>query len=404
MGISKRVWEEEQERGYRLTDGKTVCLNCFEESGIKQFIKENNTHSVCSYCENEKEISTCELDSLIEHILNSIRHEWGHPANEGIPYETREGGWQYENVYDTWDLLDEIGLENIHGEVFEDICNSIHNIEWCKRDPFSLPKDRTLLYGWLNFSTFVMRKSRYVFLKAKNLDYDEDQHDEMDPVEILDSLKNIINRLNLIKTIDTDTSIFRVRVVNPEKSFNTAKELGSPPYQYATMANRMSPAGIPMFYGAFDVETAIKETYEPCKEEKKAIIGVFKPVKNMKVVDLSESLPYPSLFDKHDRHKRDDISFLSDFITDFSKPIERQDKAHIDYVPTQIVTEYFRHIFKSKDGSEISGVIYPSSKNNGKKAIVLFASSKQCIDSDSASIKESMLRLDSVKTNTLERI
>ena len=62
---------------------------------------------------------------------------------------------------------------------------------------------------------------------------------------------------------------------------------------------------------------------------------------------------------------------MIDFISDFTKAIQRSGYEHIDYVPTQIVTEYFRHVFKIGDQINIDGIIYPSSKNEGKKAIVI---------------------------------
>ncbi|ADE13442.1 RES domain protein [Nitrosococcus halophilus Nc 4] len=405
MGIAKRMWEEEQDRGYSSNEGKTVCSNCFGEYALKQFIEEHHTHFNCSYCEAEGEdIIACELDSLIDHILTSIRYEWGHPADEGLPYETREGGWQVATVYDTWELLDEIGLGNQCGQIYEDICSSIHNQEWCERDPYSLSMDRTLIFGWEKFSDFVKNKARYVFFKAKNPDYDEEQHDEMDPVRILDALENIIKQTGLVKSVDVNTQIRRVRIIDPEENLTTAKELGSPPSESATMANRMSPAGIPMFYGAFDFDTAIKETYEPCLESKKAICGVFEPVRSLSVIDLSDTPYLPSLFDEHARHNRSNLSFLYDFIADFTKPIERNDRVHVDYVPTQIATEYIRHIFKTYEGSEIDGVIYPSSKNKGKKAIVIFATSEQCVDQDSSMMSDSTLRLVNVESRELEGI
>ncbi|SMN14906.1 hypothetical protein CRYPA_1043 [uncultured Candidatus Thioglobus sp.] len=393
------MWLEEQERGYSSNEEKTVCSNCFDEYGLKQFIEEHQTHSSCSYCETDNEVAACELDSLIEHILTSIHLEWGHPADEGLRWE---GGWQFSTVYDIWDLLDNIGLDNIHGDTYEDICNSIHNQEWCERNPGSLSTDRTLFFGWQNFCAFIKNKARYVFFKAKNPDYDEDQHDEMDPVNILDALETIINKIGLVEEISVDTQIHRVRVVNPDDNLETAQELGSPPNEFATMANRMSPAGISMFYGAFDVETAIKETYEPGEIEKKAVSGIFEPIKPLSVIDLSEKLYIPSLFDEHERDNRDYMRFLFDFVSDFTRPIERSDRAHIDYVPTQVVTEYIRYLFKSEKENQIDGIMYPSSKNDGKKAIVIFANSDQCVESAESSKEGAILQLVSVETYALK--
>jgi hypothetical protein len=53
---------------------------------------------------------------------------------------------------------------------------------------------------------------------------------------------------------------------------------------------------------------------------------------------------------------------------------------HVEYVPTQIVTEFFRHAFREHDGSAIDGIRYPSSKNRGGANVVLFTSSSGCVD------------------------
>ncbi|UUA72614.1 HEPN-associated N-terminal domain-containing protein [Cellvibrio sp. QJXJ] len=393
MGIAKRMMEEEEGRGYRTNYGKTVCVNCFEEYGLKEFIAEHRTQTQCSYCKGSKKVKACELDLLIGHILVSLRREWGHPADEGLPYESREGGWQFSTVYDTWELLDKIGIENRHGDVYDDICRSILNQEWCERDPYSLSLDQTLLYAWQKFSDFVLNHSRFLFFKVKNRNYDDHQHDEIDPVQILDHLGNIFNNIGLVKEIGSDTSIYRVRIVELDEILSSAKELGSPPNDLATISNRMSPSGIPMFYGAFEIETAIKETYESCEESKKAFVGIFNPVRPLKVIDLADNIYIPSIFDHRNSSKRDHMSFLLDFIADFTKPIDRKDRAHIDYVPTQIVTEYIRHIFECSNGDRIDGVVYPSSKNDGNRAIVIFASSEQCVDVDEPFSENALLKL-----------
>jgi hypothetical protein len=402
MGIAKKMWEDEQDRGYTSNKDKTVCVNCFDEYGLKKFIAEHHTKTQCSYCKGSKKVRACELDLLIEHILVSISREWGHPADEGLPYESREGGWQIATVYDTWELLDEIGLENRHGDIYDDICGSILNQEWCARNPYSLSLDRSLLYAWKKFSDFVKSHSRYVFFKAKNTNYDAYQHDEIDPVQILDHLGDVFNNIGLVKELGTDTSIYRVRIVKPDEILDSAKELGAPPSALATIPNRMSPSGIPMFYGAFEVETAIKETYEPCKENKKAFVGIFNPVRPLKVIDLADNVYVPSLFDYQNSSKRDHMNFLLDFIDDFTKPIDRKDRAHVDYVPTQIVTEYIRHVFECNNGDRIDGVVYPSSKHKGKKAIVIFANSEQCVDVDESFSADALLKLVGIDSRIIK--
>ena len=243
-----------------------------------------------------------------------------------------------------------------------------------------------------------MSKSRYFFLNANNESYDQNQHDEMNPIEILDSVASIVKNLNMLKIIPTSQKIKRVRIVSNYDEATTASDLGSPPLEFCKMANRMSPAGIPMFYGAFDLETAIKETYEPESPlTKKAVVGNFYPCRPLNLIDLSQNFKIPSIFEQ-DQKYRFEKRFLFDFIKDFTKPIERADRVHIDYVPTQIVTEYFRHILSKDDSVKIDGVIYPSSKNIGHKAIVIFADNDQCVEKGiSSGYIEELLFLDSIE-------
>ncbi|AWT49164.1 RES domain-containing protein [Psychrobacter sp. YP14] len=402
MGRAKQQQIEDWERGFSCDDDLTVCIDCFEEEGIVQFITDHHNSTVCSFCQTDSQSTiACSLGSVIEHILISISYEWSDPNSEGLSYITKEGGWQ-GTTYDSWELFEmiEVGIPN--SKLQDYIINSIDNLLWCERNPYSLKKDETFMYGWSHFCDFVKSKARYLFLDAKNPDYDERQHDEMNPVKILDVLKHIINKYNLIEVLNTDTDIKRVRISEISESFVTAKELGSPPIEYATMPNRMSPAGIPMFYGAFEIETAISETYQKCEVDKKATCGIFRPLRDLVLIKLPEQSIIPSLFDEYNRETRSDLRFLNGFVRDFIKPIDRDDKAHIDYVPTQIVTEHFRYIFKTDNGLQVDGVMYPSSKNNRHKAVVIFATSEQCIEADEKLQDDSLLRLVGIETEVIK--
>lgn len=373
MGRLKHMMEQ----GYDSDIGASICPDCIKEDGIKAFISENSTTAIstCTYCNNTN-VKTCNMGLVVGYIHECIINEWSDPAEE-LPFESAEGGYQ-GNVLDTQDLLWQLGVDD--ESILEDIAQSIHQSHWTKSDYFSLEPDQTLIYGWKSFCQFVISKSRYFFLNAPNESYDVNQHDEMNPIEILDSVASIIKKFNMIKELPVSQEIKRVRIVDDYKEATTASDLGSPPLDSCKMANRMSPAGIPMFYGAFDLETSIKETYEPAPNlTKKAVVGNFYPCRDLHVIDLSQEFKIPTIFDQ-DQIYRFEKRFLFDFIKDFTKPIERADRAHIDYVPTQIVTEYFRHILSKDNSFKIDGVIYPSSKNNNHKAVVIFADNEQCVE------------------------
>jgi transcription elongation factor Elf1 len=378
MSSIKRFMEQQEHQGYYSLSNKYTCNNCMYTTSLKSYIKKHGQEGTCSYCKKKRKF-TIDVNDLLGHILSSIYTEWGDPANEGLPYETREGGWQFGVVYDTYELFELLGID-CNEKLYCDIQSSIHDGEWCAKNPYSLSYDQSLLYGWNGFVKFVLNKSRYFFLKAENESYDKYQHDEIDPIAILDLLGDIIKELNLVTKITSNTNIYRVRVVNPNIQLNKASDLGPPPNELSTMANRMSPVGISMFYGGFKRKTAIAETYVDTTDPKIAVTGLFRPCKELTLIDLSIDLGIPDIFDENPPLHKQKVQFLKGFINDFTKPIERTDKAHIDYVPTQIITEFFRLVFKFDDNTCPDGIIYPSSKIKGEKALVIFADSSQCID------------------------
>src|SRR2546422_504163 len=71
----------------------------------------------------------------------------------------------------------------------------------------------------------------------------------------------------------------------------------------------MSPAGIPMFYGAEDEATAIAETYSPIPGKPAAVtVAKFRTARDAYVVDLTALPAFPSLFDDGRRHLRAPVS------------------------------------------------------------------------------------------------
>lgn len=77
------------------------------------------------------------------------------------------------------------------------------------------------------------------------------------------------------------------------------------------------------------------------------------------------------------------------FINDLSKPIEDDP---INYIPTQVVCEYFKKIYKMKNGEKINGIIYYSSKNPGGKCCALYIENKDCTENKNE--KDKILWLD----------
>jgi hypothetical protein len=62
---------------------------------------------------------------------------------------------------------------------------------------------------------------------------------------------------------------------------------------------------------------------------------------------------------------------------DFQAPVTKDGREHIDYVPTQIVTEYIRHLYSHPEYGVARGVLYSSVRGVGG-CCVLFFDNDQC--------------------------
>jgi len=196
----------------------------------------------------------------------------------------------------------------------------------------------------------------------------------------------------LIVEIPKNKKIFRARCFAKKNGIRLlAKDLGTPP-QENTISTRMSPQGIPLFYGALDKRTALNEIIDDKNEkEGNTIIAEFKNLKPLKVLDLSSLPCLPSLFDKKNRDLRDTVRFLRQFSKEVSRFIQKDGREHTEYVPTQVLSEYFRHIFKYKK-QNIDGIFYSSSKSDGI-CCALFVENEECIDPNAETSNSAVLQL-----------
>jgi RES domain-containing protein len=132
----------------------------------------------------------------------------------------------------------------------------------------------------------------------------------------------------------------------------------------------MSPAGVPLLYVADSANTALAETASGCSL---AAVAEFEVSRPLRVLDLTAVPEVPSLFDLPRASSRQVISFLRDFAADVARPYPKDGRDRIEYVPSQVITEYMRFIFKPA-GAAIKGIKYPSAQAPGGANLGLFLS------------------------------
>lgn len=384
-----------------------VCKNCFSDKAIQRYITANAVANECYYCgriSKYRDIAA-PLDVIIALIHRCVEREWADANEEGIPFEN--GDWQGDVIHG-WSLFPyEIDFPTDNGELQHEIRQSIENRGFCRINYYGVHPHEALMYSWDDFCQFVKHHARYLFLKYKlpKDAWEEDEH-LIPSNKILGELSTIIMKTGLVRKIPAGTKYIRVRIHDSTVKYATVKELGPPPQYNARYSNRMSPAGIPMFYGATKKTTSILETIQKGAESKNmATVAIFETLNEFNVLDLTKLPKLPSFYDEENAKERSIIAFLRSFVEDVSTPIDKDGREHIEYVPTQIFTEYFRYLFRDIDDNEIHGILYPSSKNRRGICCVLFFTDKDCSSSTDKNHDKKWLSLDikSLKTVNISK-
>jgi RES domain len=156
----------------------------------------------------------------------------------------------------------------------------------------------------------------------------------------------------LLRTFPAGERFWRGRACGAADAFDSADALGTPPPEHALSSNRMSPAGIPAFYGADDLDTVIDEILTVAGPDPYWSAGEFATSRDCILLDLASMPEPPSIFDVKQRPLRRPLCFLAEFADDISKPLGELGREHIDYVPTQVVAEFLRLSFQ---GARLGG-------------------------------------------------
>ncbi len=169
----------------------------------------------------------------------------------------------------------------------------------------------------------------------------------------------------------------------------------------------MSAAGISAFYGAMDMATARAETtanFDPA--DTRILTGaMWTNTRPLKVLDLSKLPRTPSIFAQV-RYDRDHLVFLKQFVQSSTQPVQHDGREHTEYVPSQIVTEYFRHRyhFHFDDKSQLDGIIYPSAQQKRGRSVVIFASQNDLNPVPSEWIRESVVPILVLDAGSIRRL
>ncbi|MGB6213578.1 RES domain-containing protein [Pseudomonas mandelii] len=106
----------------------------------------------------------------------------------------------------------------------------------------------------------------------------------------------------------------------------------------------------------------------------KFIVARFKLTDHIQVVDLTKLPSPPSIFAVDKKQDLEKWLFAQGFADEISTPVSKNGQKHIEYVPSQVVCEYFAQVFESLVGGELAGLIYRSAEYDEGRNLVVFPS------------------------------
>lgn len=356
---------------YDLDTNEFVCANHLEDKYIKNKIRQSGQKGRCDFCNRSRLVVP--LSELLEIIIIGIEYLLEDPAN--TRYYDKDGehgyGGNTMDFYDLW-YQDELGIGITDDALSDCIYTYLQNDElYCRKDEFySESEDLEII--WRNFKETVKHKARFVFHFKdvfKGRDY-------VDPIYILERVQNSIEKYNLVTELPANTILYRTRQHASRKEIKKASDMASVPQHLAQMHGRMNPSGISMFYSSKSKSLTVAEVVDETLTTKPYYTtAIFRTKHKLRLVDLTSFPDTPSIFDTDYNGDRETLFFVKDFVKDICKPVH-SGAAVIEYIPTQIVTEYI----KFNSNLNVNGIIYPSSRIGGKNNIVLFYDHKQSLD------------------------
>jgi len=122
-----------------------VCDQCLDDPHLQALIKDNALDHRCSFCGrlNGDEPIAAAFELVAQRVIEGISELYGQADDEGVPYESREGGYQLP-VYESFEILDEIGLYVDNQELRRCLEDALPDQIWSERNPFSLRREQTL--------------------------------------------------------------------------------------------------------------------------------------------------------------------------------------------------------------------------------------------------------------------
>lgn len=350
-----------------------VCPECFENRTLKRRLVEIrpgfSDEERCELHPTRKAVPLEEVGKIVEPALraNYAIGEW--------MFDHQEGDDLYDVINGTTGADDDRVINGLIGWLID----NDHYWPPDGEEAF-FAEDQTYVpirldgwrHGalWRRFREAILHRQRFFNDPAKSF-----------LAEIFDGIQNqsdIDNKPAFYRLAPGEEPLFyRARIVHDEDTFKAiAKDpagLMGPPPANLRRAGRMNAAGIAVFYGATEKETAVAELRPAVGSLiSVAAFRVHRPIHVLDLTRFTRAGRQLDIFAKNQMVRATQWAFMQSFASEISQPILPGDE-HLEYVPAQVVAEYLTSTAVRWRGAEVTpdAIIFRSAQHHGGKNIAV---------------------------------
>jgi hypothetical protein len=346
---------------------ETVCLDHIVDPVLRAHVAHEMLETACSFCSRKgDEPFAVPMNCVADEVFKVVT--WLYAEYDPYSYPYDDFAYNLETSEVVSDSSDGAFEDSVSYEVQEALVAAIATPEsWASRGLQS-----QFQYDWSEFERTIRLESRFVYVANS---YRPGSQREA-PARLMHFLDGLLGyaeaSADMVVSLPAKSRLYRARMTDKPEALRSramvepSSELGSAPSNLAE-SGRMNAQGISLFYAAFDVSTAVAEVALHSRYDD-AIAGMFQTVEALNVLDLTRKPSLPSAFDHAHRDRFMFVRFVEHFVANITAPVILDGRERIDYVPTQVVTEYLRWA----PSTALDGIVFPSRANPDGKNIVLF--------------------------------
>ena len=349
------------------------CSKCFDEKYLSNYIEENGDIENCEYCGAEQ-IHTCDTSDIGDLVRKGLRRAYENINEEGVPRGPQEGESIFEVLNDREQIFSErlfkhSSEENLSNDLITDsgfgyFEHKDGQIDWLdKGGALLMPREEFYDQDHNRYSLSWEKFKWHIKYNLRFFDPDTETTREA----LIGPIYNLLKDVQI--TLPINTELWRAREPGETLPVNDdpiqlQNIIGPAPVERSGHG-RMNPAGISYMYLSDSPETCAVELN--LKRGSDIWLGKFKVTKEITLVDLSRipKIEILSIFHPdYDHNKYWAKGFFEEFTNEISQPIQ-QKGFPLDYIPTQLLSEYIRT-------KEYDGLKYESSQRPGSYNYTLF--------------------------------